>query len=482
MTADLRRRIFHVEKQLEAQQAELRLLKAQLTTQTKMIAFPVLALPPEIVSEIFLYSFEPGPFLALDSKAAPMMLLYVCKTWNRIALGTPALWSNVLCRLASGEKALRALAVLAERSGSTPLSVCIVSDAENPVRYDIHTFSVLFCQHSHRIRSLDMRVSSADLRVIDSYKPQLPALRELGSYAAEHTSRISMFRDAPNLSVVRFDHRHLDHIPFRWHNITALHAATSGLNMLLHAWQKMPNLAVCSYEPEKEDMTEEDIERGNAPVVVHKTIRALHAADFLCYDEPTTLLYYCRLPALETLVLNNVLDLDIVPFLDDSAPPLRRLILSAKKSRVICIPKVTQTLALMPHLTELDLSLCERDTYREFCAEFSRSPSVLPKLERLSLLSARYDRERSEGDELECLEHGALLELMIEAVSSRQATAPAKWKYQIRTLHIKMVEQVDVVYVSKASAIRCDDMSKDGVDLQLGPAADIIIFPHHDNL
>ncbi|KAF8212718.1 hypothetical protein K438DRAFT_1928004 [Mycena galopus ATCC 62051] len=66
----------------------------------KAIAYPVLSLPPEITSAIFVECLPKGHLgVRPSSTRAPLVLLEVCRRWKEIALSTCALWSSldILC-------------------------------------------------------------------------------------------------------------------------------------------------------------------------------------------------------------------------------------------------------------------------------------------------------------------------------------------------------------------------------------------------
>ncbi|KAJ7633162.1 hypothetical protein FB45DRAFT_745848, partial [Roridomyces roridus] len=58
--------------------------------------YPVLTLPTEITSEIFIQFLPPYPARpAIVGKRSPSFLLRICRTWRNVALSTPALWCAV---------------------------------------------------------------------------------------------------------------------------------------------------------------------------------------------------------------------------------------------------------------------------------------------------------------------------------------------------------------------------------------------------
>ncbi|KAJ7620661.1 hypothetical protein B0H17DRAFT_859233, partial [Mycena rosella] len=69
--------------------AERQELRAKLDT----IVYPVLTLPPEITSHIFLQSMpkdaKPSPL------AAPLVFTQICRQWRAIAFTTPNIWQSI---------------------------------------------------------------------------------------------------------------------------------------------------------------------------------------------------------------------------------------------------------------------------------------------------------------------------------------------------------------------------------------------------
>ncbi|KAJ7227912.1 hypothetical protein C8J57DRAFT_198790 [Mycena rebaudengoi] len=67
--------------------------KAAVQEQLPAYAYPILTLPPEIGSEIFLQCL-PGKVYPIPSEV-PLSLLGICRAWNTLALSTPALWTRL---------------------------------------------------------------------------------------------------------------------------------------------------------------------------------------------------------------------------------------------------------------------------------------------------------------------------------------------------------------------------------------------------
>ncbi|KAJ7639454.1 hypothetical protein FB45DRAFT_1024174 [Roridomyces roridus] len=82
--------------------------------------YPVLSLPNEIVSEIFIQCLPPYPACPpVRGPSSPTCLTHICRKWRDIALTTPQLWRAIPFR-AAGNPHVQAWL---ERSRSCPLSI-----------------------------------------------------------------------------------------------------------------------------------------------------------------------------------------------------------------------------------------------------------------------------------------------------------------------------------------------------------------------
>ncbi|KAJ7098690.1 hypothetical protein B0H15DRAFT_771928, partial [Mycena belliarum] len=92
---DLRSIVAHTTAEIHRYQSLLRPLEekrhnAQLELDS--LVYPVLTLPPEITSGIFIHCLDRGPNNSMECREAPMLLLHVCRAWRDVAVSTPALW------------------------------------------------------------------------------------------------------------------------------------------------------------------------------------------------------------------------------------------------------------------------------------------------------------------------------------------------------------------------------------------------------
>ncbi|KAJ7629787.1 hypothetical protein DFH06DRAFT_1440189 [Mycena polygramma] len=82
--------------QLECAVSALRIEQAQAQERLDGYRYPVLTLPNELVSEIFLHILPPYPdFPELVGPFSPTALTQICRHWRDVAVRTPELWSAV---------------------------------------------------------------------------------------------------------------------------------------------------------------------------------------------------------------------------------------------------------------------------------------------------------------------------------------------------------------------------------------------------
>ncbi|KAJ7086305.1 hypothetical protein C8R43DRAFT_311955 [Mycena crocata] len=63
---------------------------------TDSLVYPVLTLPNEITSQIFIYFLAAYPRCPpFQGLLSPIILTHICHQWREIALSTPALWRAI---------------------------------------------------------------------------------------------------------------------------------------------------------------------------------------------------------------------------------------------------------------------------------------------------------------------------------------------------------------------------------------------------
>ncbi|KAJ6578037.1 hypothetical protein B0H19DRAFT_574111 [Mycena capillaripes] len=184
---------------LERSISELRMEKSHVQDRLDSYKYPVLTLPNEIVSEIFIHFLPNYPYAPpLIGILSPNILTQICGKWREIALGTSALWRAVAA-LSSGVQT-HLIDIWLKRSRCSPLSLQVdVGDAE----VNTEVLAAVVPHHS-RWEHLILRISPPLLPVIEG---PTPLLRHLSLTIEPNPDAVDAitFSDAPLLRTVRLN-------------------------------------------------------------------------------------------------------------------------------------------------------------------------------------------------------------------------------------------------------------------------------------
>ncbi|KAJ7280706.1 hypothetical protein C8J57DRAFT_1563699 [Mycena rebaudengoi] len=222
-TTDLDAQILALEQAPDA----VRLERQALQTRLDAYKYPILTLPTEITSEIFVHFLPPyperPPAIGLFS---PHILGQICRTWREIALSTPRLWRAIELSLSTKylAVALDLLRTWVSRSKNCPLSI-FLSSYSGMVIVD---FIQAIIPHSERWEDIDLKLPIEMLRLIGADFPLLRSLT-LGptEYAGETDSldAILPFSNAPLLTqVALFSNFRPSEIQRPWSQLTSISA------------------------------------------------------------------------------------------------------------------------------------------------------------------------------------------------------------------------------------------------------------------
>ncbi|KAJ7629740.1 hypothetical protein DFH06DRAFT_1225291 [Mycena polygramma] len=157
-----------------APSAELPIVQSEVREPPDSYKYPVLALPNELISEIFLHFLPPYPdFPPLKGLLSPTLLTHICRQWRDIALSTPQLWSAISSFDNNWEgRELRIVKLWLERSHYCPLSIRL--GTEKAGADDKLVEAVI--PHRARWQYLKIDLEGQDLRIFDGPMPLLQHL------------------------------------------------------------------------------------------------------------------------------------------------------------------------------------------------------------------------------------------------------------------------------------------------------------------
>ncbi|KAK7014272.1 F-box domain-containing protein [Favolaschia claudopus] len=236
-------RILNLESQiLELQQAILTLETEQDVVQSRLdgYKYPVLTLPNEIISEIFLWfipSYPSPPPLA--GSTSPTSLTHVCRRWREIAIAIPQLWRAVeFTDIIPLEQQEHLGALWIDRSKLFPVSVRLCTSVGSLPALSALVPYMPRCEH--------LTLSFDTLRMEYS---SMPLLRDL-SVDVKRTCSLSarlVFQDTPKLRRVVLGSFVIGRIDLPWAQLTSLslnQAFVSESEIILRQTPRLVYLAV----------------------------------------------------------------------------------------------------------------------------------------------------------------------------------------------------------------------------------------------
>ncbi|KAJ7720948.1 hypothetical protein B0H16DRAFT_1896708 [Mycena metata] len=273
--ADLAARIIDLECSIRALRVEKELLEAeQDIIQDRLSAntYPVLTLPPELVSEIFEHFVPVYPKRAPQKGLlSPITLCQICRLWREIAFSTPLLWRTFKIFLRPGgsvqnKEADHQTELSLQRSGSFPLSLIIA--------------------HRARWQHLKLFVSPRNLGAIIGLFPLLESLTIMTTNGLHPSAyRPATFHSAPLLRRVAIDSYKdifLDMLP--WSQLTVLVFKLIGMSQCLRILVLVPNLV-------DSDLTFSRLGEGDTPrVLTLPALQRLHIDEEFLHPDPIAVL------------------------------------------------------------------------------------------------------------------------------------------------------------------------------------------------
>ncbi|KAJ6629864.1 hypothetical protein B0H10DRAFT_1211737 [Mycena sp. CBHHK59/15] len=184
-------------------------------------AYPVLTLPNEITSEIFLNFLPPYPDRPPSTGLlSPILLGQVCRQWREVAFSTPSLWRAMQLELGDdkyyNQSKLHLLKEWLDRSRDCPLSISLIYSPSTGLRPSLPAFIQTILLHRSRWEYVQLKLTFDDLRQIQGEMPFLRHLTvgfdtfpsEVSPGIAEFPP-ITVFQEAPRLSTIVLDQQFL---------------------------------------------------------------------------------------------------------------------------------------------------------------------------------------------------------------------------------------------------------------------------------
>ncbi|KAF7352423.1 F-box domain-containing protein [Mycena venus] len=335
MFAHLRKRLAELDAQIVEQRralAELEQTRSDVERELHATAYPVLTLPVEITTEIFLQCHLvlgrlcfPNDYEGRNSTD----LASVCSAWREIALATPILWSELVLRfhrMPSGLAPPQRPGLMEgcidrrlTRARGCPLTLHI--ECRGTEGFPLSRLRDIIHRWSHRLQYLHLDIGGRDMSQLELDSVSFPLLHGVTLDCAYnphlHRSR-RLFADAPRFHDLCLLSKTEIYIPLEfslpWLQLTKFEGALHDLSLFTLA----PNLceAISLFDPV-----------GHSTVITHPNLRSLTTRA----DSRTDILKYLTLPGLQHLIVSYLPIRDsLVDFLSRSSPPLISLSVGEK--------------------------------------------------------------------------------------------------------------------------------------------------------
>ncbi|KAJ7641218.1 hypothetical protein FB45DRAFT_353771 [Roridomyces roridus] len=177
--AAVRARIVTIDAEVHQLRERIRVLETERDTCKRRLEaykYPVLALPNEITSEIFVH-FLPHypscpPLAGIDS---PTTLTQICRKWREIALANPKLWRGISIDFPHDRaEKLRVVQKWLDRSGSCPLSIKMECDYSGATTLNGYFQETLL--HRARWQHVRLELRADEVALIEGPMPLLESL------------------------------------------------------------------------------------------------------------------------------------------------------------------------------------------------------------------------------------------------------------------------------------------------------------------
>ncbi|KAJ6560449.1 hypothetical protein B0H19DRAFT_1147755 [Mycena capillaripes] len=359
-------------------------------SQNDSTIHPILTLPPEITSEIFVHCL-PTPAErerdVVNTAEAPLLLTHICREWRQIAISTPALWTTFEAVDAISISQLAEITnTWFERAGECPVS------AEIDLTRDHDLIIVEILQrHSTKMCSLELELGE-NLERMDLRFRGFVRLRQLSIRSFEWDVEdflVNIFTNAPLLQEVSLSGISPFFVALPWQQFTKFTGDKYTVTHCVEALRLMPHLSECAFSTFATDRTDLEVSHPN---IQHLTMFGSSYTTFWGLPiDSGDVLELLTLPALRMLEMRGVSfsHAAIDNFLLRSSPPLQKLSVRPLKKSVGGTQLLLSPAFTTLRLTDLEVYYPAKSFISSFFNLFSGDAHFLPQLRKLSFLGCR---------------------------------------------------------------------------------------------
>ncbi|KAK7019988.1 F-box domain-containing protein [Favolaschia claudopus] len=291
--------------------------------------YPVLTLPNEIVSEIFVRYLPPEPVgTPWVGDLSPTLLGQICRQWRAIAFATPQLWSTLVFVYRDAKR----IPPDAQRSGGYPLTIFI-----NDYYGQLNLSGIISAIVPHCARWEDVTFV-VPAPFIDTVGGAMPMLRSLGLTlpsppvitAVPIPSTAFFSTNVPELRILHINYVPLLLFELPWAQLSSLTMRTVEPEQCCAVLQQMPQLVHCSLTLWTMEL---EVYEGS-----EIKLPCLESLVLICYKVPPVLAFLTSffVPALRKLEISELLLGDspiasLESFIKKSSCKLQELVITERQ-------------------------------------------------------------------------------------------------------------------------------------------------------
>ncbi|KAF7375516.1 F-box domain-containing protein [Mycena sanguinolenta] len=282
--------------ELDALITSLTAERQRLQDVADTIVYPVLSLPTEITTEIFLRCIPPQSNLRQAHSEAPFLLAQICRRWRQLALDTPHLWRSLVFN--ERETSIDLLQLWLFRSGNLPLDIEL--KCSEPTRAGPLIETVLL--HCPRWRNVKFGLPEGSFSELDLRHASLPTLHSISLEPTvlwawpESIDDPVTIMHAPSLREVHVSRLPRATIAVPWAQITALTLNRERpFPECMSILEECPNLITLHVS------TTEPADGANTNLITLKSLETL-----TCDFGDASVLEYLTLPRLSRLTVSKI--------------------------------------------------------------------------------------------------------------------------------------------------------------------------------
>ncbi|KAJ7223557.1 hypothetical protein GGX14DRAFT_658502 [Mycena pura] len=350
--------------------------REELEKDLSLVVYPVLTLPVEMTSRIFLQCLPSHGHVAPSPTTAPLLLAQICRHWREVALSTSRLWSSLYLSGGSfrfdNERWRNLLQTWFARAEGSPLSLGLrLLRVASPALLD------LVSSHASQIQRLDLHMEPEQFQKSCPFLTPFPLLQHLATTHSDSEDVRNLLIASPLIRELcllcdsELDFLVDQSLPF----LTHLEVTTITAEMFLAILRNFPALShlKCSYDPDSFSIPD-----ASTPITFP------HLSSF--HTNGSSILPLVAFPSLCCLEIgcDAEVEPDVVQeFITRSSCTIRHLVISFEDEEP---DEIVDCLSIFPSISVLKVTECPKIALLSLI-DYLSSPTLMPWLTDISICS-----------------------------------------------------------------------------------------------